>query len=116
MHVTQNKGVIKSIQKSRYHFLQGNYNECVAECRKILEIFKLNSPETNELGAARTKFSDKQMRESMSTKERILILRDAIHNTTNLPHHYKIDEEYGRYEARVILHSILALLPGYGPV
>lgn len=115
-HIAQNSGVVKCVQIARNHFFQGNYNECVGECRKLLEIFKLDPPESNELGVARTKFLDRNERESMTVKERILILRAAIHHTTNLPHHFREEEQYDYYQARVILHSVIAILPGYGTI
>ncbi len=115
-HIAQNSGVVKCVQIARNHFFQGNYNECVGECRKLLEIFKLNPPESSELGTARNKFFDRNERESMTVKERLLILRAAIHHTTNLPHHFREEEQYDYYQARAILHSVLAILPGYGSI
>lgn len=105
------------VTKARAHFLNGRYNECVSECRKILESTPLSNADSNALGTARKKFSEmnrnaQDNRESMSSKERLLVLRDAINHSANYPHHHREEgTEYSRHEARIIFYSVLSVLP-----
>lgn len=120
-HLQDNTDIAALVTKARNHFLNGRYNECVADCRKLLEACPLPSEDNAAFGRARKLFSvtnprEAENRESMTTKERMLAVRDAIKHAANYPHHHRPEGiEYDRNEARIILFSTLSLLPGWSP-
>ncbi len=120
-HLQDNADIAALVTKARGHFLNGRYNECVADCRKLIEACPLPSQDSAAFGRARKLFSatnprEAENRELMTTKERMLLVRDAIKHAANYPHHYRPDGvEYDRSEARIILFSTLSLLPGWSP-
>lgn len=119
LHLQDRTDIAGLVMKARSHFLHGRYNECVADCRKLLESCPLPSEANAAFGRARKLFSvtnlkEAESRESMTTQERMLALRDAIKHAANYPHHHRPEGiEYDRNEARIILFSTLALLPGW---
>lgn len=99
------------IKKAQYHLLRGHYDECVGECRKLLEAYPLNDADQSVLKSAREKArGDRAARESMDIPERLLALRDALTNATHLAHHHNSNDGYSRDQARAILGATVSLL------
>lgn len=121
IHLQDRMDIAALVSKARSHFLNGRYNECVADCRTLLEACPLLSEDSAGLGRARNLFSRpntrvEDNRELMTSKERMLIVRDAVKHAANYPHHHRSEGiEYNRNEARIILFSTLSLLPGWSP-
>lgn len=120
-HLQDRADVAILVAKARNHFLNGRYNECVADCRTLIEACTLPGEDSADLGRSRKLFSQantrvENSRELMTTKERVLIVRDAIRHAAHYPHHHRPEGiEYNRGEARIILFSTLSLLPSWSP-
>jgi hypothetical protein len=99
------------IKRAQYHLHRGHYDECVGECRKLLEAYKLDTVEADLLKRARVKYkgSDAE-RQSMNGSERLAILRDALTHATHLAHHYNESDGYSRDQAKAILGTTVALM------
>lgn len=99
------------IGKAQYHLHRGHYDECVGECRKLLEAYKLNKNEEALLKKARANYKGTQeQRESMDISERMAVLRDALANATHIAHHHNPDCGYSRDQAKTIFGTTIALL------
>ena len=99
------------VQRAQHHLLRGHYDECVGECRKLLEACPLNDADQKVLRTARDKYKgDKAARESMDIPERMMALRDALANTTHLAHHHNSSNDYSRDQARAILGITVSIL------
>lgn len=102
-------GVI--IKKAQYHLARGHYDECVGECRKLLEAYPLGDADQRVLKSSREKAKgDRATRESMDVSERMLALRDALTNATHPAHHHNSNDGYSRDQARAILGATVSLL------
>ncbi len=100
------------IKKAQNHMLRGQYDECVSECRKLLEVYALDDSDKKLLTTAREKYKGTQdARQSMEIPERLLILREALVHTTHPAHHHSNDDGYSRDQARAILGSTISLMP-----
>jgi len=99
------------IKKAQHHLLRGHYDECVGECRKLLEAYPLTDADRQVLKMAREKHKgDRAARESMDVPERMLALRDALTNATHLAHHHNSSGGYSRDQARAILGATISIL------
>jgi len=100
------------VQRAQYHLLRGHYDECVGECRKLLEAYPLSDADRQVLKMAREKHKgDRAARESMDVPERMLALRDALTNATHLAHHHHNSSGgYSRDQARAILGATISIL------
>ncbi len=102
------------IRKAQNHLLRGQYDECVGECRKLLEVYALDDSDKKLLKSAREKYKGTQdARQSMDIPERILILREALVHTTHPAHHHSNDDSYSRDQARAILGSTISMLSNF---
>lgn len=98
------------IQKAQAHLLRGHYDDCVGECRKLLEAYALSEADQKLLKAARDKYKGNQTtRESMDIHERMLVAREALTHATHPAHHHSNDD-YSRDQARAILGSAISIL------
>lgn len=105
------KPIEEIIQRAQHHYFRGNYNECVAECRKLLEAFDIDMTGIKE---ARDKYKgSKDERESMNIRERFLVLKEAFVNLTHLSHHYHTNDGYSRDQAHAVLGMTVAILSCY---
>ena len=108
---TDDGNAAEIIRKAQHHLLRGNYDECVAECRKLLEACSLSESDLSALNLARTKFKgDKAIRESMDLPERFAVLRDALVHTTHLAHHHNSGPGYSRDQAQRVLGASILFL------
>ena len=99
------------IKKVQHHLLRGHYDECVGECRKLLEAYPLTDADRQVLKMAREKHKgDRAARESMDVPERMLALRDALTNATHLAHHHNSSIGYSRDQARAIFGATVSVL------
>jgi hypothetical protein len=90
------------------HFSKGHYTESVGYCRKIIEYLEKN--EANKEKAINTVSKYKSAREDMTLEERILFLREALKNATQLSVHHTEDGEFSRKQANAILGITIALI------
>ncbi|MBI1424283.1 MAG: hypothetical protein GC149_12505 [Gammaproteobacteria bacterium] len=109
-----NPSLVKDIvRKAQQHMLNGYYDECVAECRKLLEANDLNDIDKTILKEARNKYKgDSENRQSMTINERFMVLREILAHTTHLAHHHNPGDGYSRKQAQVILGMIVAMVGG----
>jgi hypothetical protein len=99
------------VQRAQYHLLRGHYDECVGECRKLLEACPLNDADQKALKTAREKHKgDRAARESMDVPEHMLALRDALTSATHLAHHHNSSDGYSRGQARAIFGATISIL------
>lgn len=99
------------VQRAQHHLLRGHYDECVGECRKLLEAYPLTDEDRHVLKMAREKSKgDRAARESMDVPERMMALRDALANATHLAHHHNSSEGYSRDQARAIFGATISVL------
>lgn len=104
------------LRKAQYHLMRGHYDECVGECRKLLEACPLSEPDQRVLKTGRDKYKgDRTARESMDVPERMLVLRDALAHATHLAHHHSSSDGYSRDQARAIFGVTISLLSGFTP-
>lgn len=102
------------IRKAQQYLLSGHYDQCVAECRKLLEAYSLGEGDKLLLKAARDRYKgDQPSRESMDIPERMLVLRDAINHATQLAHHHHANDGYSRDQARAILGAAVSVLASF---
>ena len=114
--VTENQKdpAVEIIKKAQYHLMRGHYDECVGECRMLLEAYPKTDEDNKALKLARNKLKGTQAdRESMDVPERMLVLREALTNATNLAHHHNISDGYSRDQARAIMGCTLSLLSAF---
>ncbi|OZG71774.1 hypothetical protein BTA51_19250 [Hahella sp. CCB-MM4] len=98
----------KFIENAERYLHQGEYDLCVGECRKVFEHYPLPPADQSQLGTIRGKLSNKSDRESMTVKERWILLRDALYMLTHPPHHSAQSESYSRDQAKMILTSTIS--------
>ena len=102
------------ICKAQQYLLGGHYDQCVGECRKLLEAYPMAEADKQLLKAARDKYKgDQPAREAMDIPERLLILRDAVTHVTQLAHHHHTNDGYSRDQARAILGAAVSVLSVY---
>lgn len=105
--------LVPLIHKAMHHMYRGNYDECVAECRKLLEAYPIIDDDSGLLKNAKSKYKGtRDERESMNLAERFSVLRDALKHSTHLSHHHNPGDGYSRDHARVILGMVVAMLGG----
>jgi hypothetical protein len=110
----QKEPAVDIIKKAQYHLMRGHYDECVGECRKLLEAYPHTAEDTKALKSARSKLKgDQAARETMDLPERMLSLRDALTNATHLAHHHNLGDGYSRDQARTILGCTVSLLSAF---
>lgn len=97
------------IKRAQNQLLRGHYDNCVGECRKLLEAYPVDDP--GQLNAARKKYKGaRDERESMDVVERLLVLRDTLTHATHPAHHHTCSGEYSRDQARAILAVTVSLV------
>ena len=102
------------VQRAQHHLLRGHYDECVGECRKLLEAYPLNDADQKVLKSVREKLmGDRTTRESMDVPERMLALRDALTNATHLAHHHNSRDGFSRDQARAIFGVTISVLASF---
>lgn len=99
------------IRRAQNLLLRGHYNECVAECRKLVEAYPLSEEAKAQLIRARKKFKDGGTeKESMDIPERLALMRDAIKHATHLAHHNQLGDGYSRDQTRAILAATVVMM------
>lgn len=99
------------IRRAQNLLLRSHYNECVAECRKLVEAYPLSEEDKAQLGRARKKFKGGGVeKESMDIPERLALLRDAIKHATHPAHHNHGRDSYSRDQARAILAAAVVMM------
>lgn len=102
------------IRKAQRHLLHGHYDQCVGECRKLLEAYPLSASDEKLLSIAREKYKgDGEARKSMDIAERLIVLRDALTHATHLAHHYHNGNGYSRDQASAILGVVVSLMSAF---
>lgn len=99
------------IRKAQHHLLRGHYDECVAECRKLFEVYPLSKEDEAQLRRAREKSnSGRGGKESMDIPERLALLRDAVKCATHPAHHNHASDGYSRDQARALLTTAVVMM------
>lgn len=99
------------IHKAQQYLLSGHYDQCVGECRKLLEAYPLGDADKQLLQTAREKY--KTGRESMDIPERMLVLRDVLTHATHPAHHHITSNGYSRDQARATLGATISVLAAF---
>lgn len=106
-----NEPAVGIIHKAQQYLLGGHYDQCVGECRKLLEAYALGDSDKQQLSTTRDKYrGNQETRESMDIPERLLILRDVVTHATQLAHHHHMYDDYSRDQARAILGATISVL------
>jgi hypothetical protein len=85
------------LEQARERLLQGQYDAVVSLARKIMESIAAAAGEADQVRAATNKFRDsREARESMTKRERGLVVQEAVRHYTHLAHH--VDEVDGASE------------------
>jgi hypothetical protein len=102
------------ICKAQQYLLSGHYDQCVGECRKLLEAYSLGEADEQLLKTAREKYKgDRTARESMEIPERLLVLRESLTHATHPAHHHNTSDGYSRDQARAILGASISVLAAF---
>lgn len=93
------------------HFHKGHYSDAVSHCRKAIEFVEQHNVDKVSASEAISKY--KNHREDMTVIERMLFLREALKNVTQLGIHYTGDADFSRRQAQAILGATIALVADY---
>jgi hypothetical protein len=93
------------------HFNKGHYSDAISHCRKAIEFVEQHNGDKASASEAISKY--KTSREDMNISERILFLREALKNVTQLGIHYTGDSDFSRRQAQAILGTTIALVADY---
>jgi len=108
----EGKDSLEGLLRSAWqHFNKGHYTEAVTNCRKAIEFVEKHNGNKDKSSDAVGKF--KTDRENMTLEERMLFLREAIKNVTQLGVHYSSDADFNRRQTQAILGSTIALIADY---
>jgi len=105
------------IRRANQHLITGEYDTCIAECRRALEsVWAFGDLESAALAAGDLLASKE--RKSMGRKHRILAVAEAVRHLSHLAHH--VDDEgnaevFGRLDAALVLATTSALVSALAP-
>jgi hypothetical protein len=111
--------ILQYLQKARNHYLTGNYQETIGDCRTALDKLAEFLDDEPLLSRAKNKFlEDGKSRQAMSKDERVLMIRDVLRHYTHLSHHPEEDDKgikvpISRNEAGMILGQTASLVSFY---
>jgi hypothetical protein len=86
----------------------GHYKDAVMQCRHIIEKIESIREDKRDSSAANNKAHDRKERQSMTSIERLLSLREQLKNVCQLGAHG--DESFTRSQAKSVLAITMALL------
>lgn len=98
--------VWKALETAKKHLYYGNYDEVVASCRKALEGIPHNGEELGKVKAIPL-----EKRRTMTKRQRLVHLLDALEHYTHLSHHLDSSgesESYSRNDAVLAFSATLA--------
>lgn len=104
------------LRKARNHYLSGNYEETIGDCRTVLDKLAEFLDDEPLMSQAKNKFLENgNSRQAMSKDERALMIRDVLRHYTHLSHHPEEDDKgikipYSRNEAGMILGQTASLV------
>ena len=98
----------KIISKAQEFIEIGHYKDAVMQCRHIIEQVEQIRGDKRQSSEANKKAHDRSLRESMSSIERLLSLREQLKNVSQLGAHG--DEEFTRSQAKAVLGMTMVLL------
>lgn len=108
---------LELLNKAREHHLEGEYKDCIATCREILEFVSKTRGEEGQLQVVNKAYRGNQdARKAMNKGDRELAFRSAIQHFTNLAHHVKDDlttTVFTRHDSMLILSMTAAFLSKY---
>lgn len=105
---------VEHLGRARDLFLQGHYDDAVANCRKALEALARSLGDAKELRRVQDTGNDREARERFTVRERILAVRNATFQAANLANHAPpgATSDYGfrQSDVRLILAATAALI------
>jgi len=108
------KDAVRHLKKAQKRHLRGEYNDCVAELRKVYESIRDERDESSKIRTANQKYRGSQdSRKAMDASERRLALREAARHVTHIPNHAGGDYYYSRRESRMYLGVAASILSYY---
>ncbi|EGG94674.1 hypothetical protein IMCC1989_2486 [gamma proteobacterium IMCC1989] len=96
------------LSKAQEFIETGHYKDTVMQCRHIIEQIELQRDDKKQSSEANKKAHDRSQRESMSSIERLLSLREQLKNVCQLGAHG--NEEFTRSQAKAVLGMTMALM------
>jgi hypothetical protein len=103
--------VMRVMEKAREHLYYGNYDEVVANCRKAMEGIKLDREEIQTIRKLAS-----GNRKSMSKKERLVYLLDALEHYMHPAHHLDHEDDpvpYTRKDAIFVYGATISAVSAY---
>lgn len=104
----ERNSVWKALEKAKTHLYYGDYDDVVASCRKALEGIKPNGQEIGRIRDLAAKD-----RKTMSKRDRLTHLIDALEHYTHPAHHIESEddlESYSRSDAILALGATLSVV------
>lgn len=106
----------RHLRRARDLYLQGHFDDSVANCRKALEALAKSLADAKDLRLLEASTAIKEERERFTVKERIGAIRNAVYQATNLANHStpadQSDYAFDQASAHLVVTSTAALL-GY---
>lgn len=102
------------LRRARDAFDSGRYENCIAEVRHVLSELDSRRGDGREVDDAIGKFrsSSRDVRESMSLKERLLVMRRTLEHISHYAHHPRGDD-FARVSAKMALILTASILESF---
>lgn len=98
------RALVDHLRRAQKMFLDGNYPECVAHCRDVMDLVDKTKGAVQHYAEALKKLSIAEDRKAMLKAEREIALLAAVRHYTHLAHHSDNPSEYiTPSEAKMIL-------------
>lgn len=105
---------IDHLEMAKHQFDLGHYDEAVTRCRRALDSLTAGLCDGEEVAKAKQDyFGDREIREDMPIKSRIMFLREVIKHVAHPAAHGEAlgnQEHYNRHDARLMLGATAATL------
>ncbi len=107
------RAMIGFLRRAQKMFLEGNYPECVAHCRDVMDAIEADPALAKKHVETLKKLVTKDDRENMNRDEREFVIVSAVRNYTHLAHHAGDPAGTGHFtrnEAKQVLTLSAALV------